>query len=127
MAKYLVDYEDVGFTTSQVLAEAFVDEEDLEQVNRSFANNSKFPAQVMEVTQVHACTDDGQTGEDIKSFVCVRLKVEAESAAAAENVIPVEFLTSLITSLLVTGDETVSLEGNWEVVDVQPTEPQTNA
>ena len=116
-----------GFTTSQVLAEAFVVEEALEKVNRSFASDGKFPTQVVEVTNVHACADDGQDAEDIKSFVCVTLKVEAESAAAAEKVIPVEFLTSLIASLLVTGDETVALEGNWEVVDAQPMEPQTNA
>ena len=89
--------------------------------NDQTTQDGEFPDGVVGVVTGYITEDDGQGKSDIKVFVSVTLLVEAEDAGAAESFeTPVGLLTTLADVMGTIEDECLlSLDGDWEVVDVE--------
>ena len=122
-----VKFESPGFVGNRKDAKKIVTDHDgltesfCGGFNDQTTQDGEFPDGVVGVVTGYITEDDGQGKSDIKVFVSVTLLVEAEDAGAAESFeTPVGLLTTLADVMGTIEDECLlSLDGDWEVVDVE--------
>jgi len=133
MPLFDVTFEDVGFLTKEELSELELSESELAGFTATSIEEGTFPEGVVGVMKASWSPDDsvhegGKDEEgDIKVFVSITLRVEAEDEDEADYMdAPVGLLTK-VTDMLSTE---IDLEGNWEntrMCDVVEDQPQPTA
>jgi len=117
MPLFDVTFEDVGFLTDESLSELELSESECGGFTDTSLAEGTFPKGVVGLVKASWSPDDsvykgGKDEEgDIKVFVSITLRVEAEDESEADYMTPPEGLLTRITDML--GTE-IGLEGNWE-------------
>lgn len=114
-----VHFEDVCFITTRAVSGAELTPRQLAKLNRAMAADRLFPAGVksVEIARVSDDSEESDTRGDLKRFVSIVLRVEAESADAAKEKTPPDAFLGKIAEA-VAGRHSIDVEGGWEITDV---------
>lgn len=117
MREFDVQFEDVGFTGSD-LSDRELTESEAKGFTETAVEEKTLPEGVVAVVRGYITEDDNQTGDEKKVFSCVILRVRAEDEEAAEAFVPPKAFLAKLADMMATdtdGNLDLELEGNWEV------------
>ncbi|MDN7577379.1 hypothetical protein QZM25_32720 [Burkholderia contaminans] len=112
-----VQFEDVGFTTSDLTNREICDLE-AQSFTETALREKTLPERVVAIVRGYITEDDNQEVDEKKVFACVTLRVRAENEDAAENFRPPKALLTTLADMMARetdGGIDLALEGNWEV------------
>lgn len=127
MSTFDLTFEATGFTLDANVACAAMDAAAVDGFNDTMSSENGFPAGVQRVLKAYVSEDDNQTSDDRHVFVCVTLRVEANSLIEAESMIPPKGLLTRLADFLgqdASGNNALDLEAHsWELTDSEPAQP----
>lgn len=113
MPKFLVVFEDVGYTSADV-SHVTMDAATALRLMTTAMSEGQCPEGIIAISSGYLAEDDHQQGKDKKVFVCITLEVLAENEEAAESIAPPTALLNAAADAMCHG-LAVDREGNWDV------------